>query len=548
MNMNVEEMPIDHNQKEMTIVDIDTVKNYRRHDVLATLALLYVTLGQPDKVLEFNGGLPVDELIDYKDANKIEQRLNIQKETGMQCLNWSDVKIGEEMNKMKYMESKHIKYESDLKPKKVKHPYGQKFKNFFPKTMSFQTEQLKNFIKEFGEKYVLAEKQEFPIKIGNTTYTIAKGGIHSTESNRSIVIADGWTLDDEDVGAQYPNSIIKLGVYPPHLDEIILDQFKETVQLKDVYKKKGKVAKEEKNDSEVRRLKSLEGLTKLQMNGGFYGKLGQPGSFLEYPEGVLRVCIGNQIEILMLIEALEMKGFNVVSGNTDGILTYYPLIREDEFKQICKEWEDKVGNNVLGKLECTKFQGIWQESVNSYIAKKPDGTLKKKGRFVTTYGMPGCELNKNKSKRIIAMALEEYFGKGTDPIEFIKGHTNIMDFCIAKKAFGQLHYEELAEKTIVHKKLIRYYASTDGHVFKKRGINNEGDPMDNHCEAIDKDFPWMGQPLLTYFNRYEKKENYNINYSYYILETLKRIDKMEKTNKAKMYAEKFKPQIQLGLF
>lgn len=55
------------------------------------------------------------------------------------------------------------------------------------------------------------------------------------------------------------------------------------------------------------------------MNGGFYGKLGQPGSFLEYPEGTLRVCMGNQIEILMLIEALEMNGFNVVSGNTKPI-------------------------------------------------------------------------------------------------------------------------------------------------------------------------------------------------------------------------------------
>jgi hypothetical protein len=48
----------------------------------------------------------------------------------------------------------------------------------------------------------------------------------------------------------------------------------------------------------------------------YYGKLGQQGSFLEYPEGLLRVCIGNQLEILMLIEMFEMEGFNVLSGNT----------------------------------------------------------------------------------------------------------------------------------------------------------------------------------------------------------------------------------------
>jgi hypothetical protein len=549
MNMNVEEMPIHHSQAVLTEEEVETVISYRRNDVIATLALLYLTIGQPNKVRELNGDVPVDELKDYQDANKIEQRLNIQKETGLQCLNWSDVKIGEEMNKMKYMDAKGIKYDKDLIPKKVKHPYGQKFKNFFPKTMSFQTSHLNDFISELGEKYVLAEKQEFPIRIGNTTYTIAKGGIHSTESNRCIIVSSGMKLEDADVGAQYPNSIIKLGVYPPHLDNIILDQFKETVKLKDVYKGKGKIAKEEKDDAKVRSFKSLEGLTKLQMNGGYYGKLGQPGSFLEYPEGVLKVCMGNQIEILMLIESLEMNGFNVVSGNTDGILTYYPASRESEYKRLCSEWENKVGNNVLGKLEFAEFEGIWQESVNSYLAKKTDGTIKRKGRFVVTYGSPGCEINKNKSKRIIAMALGEYFANKVDPIDYITNHANITDFCIAKKASGQLHYEELhPDKTIIHKKLIRYYVSNNGNIFKKRGINNEGNPMDNHCEALDKDYPWMKQPVLTYFNKFEKKDNYDINYSYYILETLKRIDKIEKTNKAKMYAEKFKPHIQTSLF
>lgn len=233
----------------------------------------------------------------------------------------------------------------------------------------------------------------------------------------------------------------------------------------------------------------------------------------------------------------------------DGILSYYPVSRQEEFNKICREWEDKVGNNVLGKLECAKFIGIWQESVNSYIAKKTDGSVKKKGRFVTSYGMPGCEINKNKSKRVIALALEQYFINKKDPIDFITSHKNIMDFCIAKKASGNLHYEELAkDKTVIHKKLIRYYVSNDGNVFKKRGINNEGNPMDNHCEAIDKDYPWMKQPVLTYFNKFEPKDDYNINYSYYILETLKRIDNIEKTNKARMYAEQFKDHKQISLF
>lgn len=280
-----------------------------------------------------------------------------------------------------------------------------------------------------------------------------------------------------------------------------------------------------------------------------YGKLGQPGSFLEYPEGVLRICMGNQIEILMLIETLNLAGFDVISANTDGILTYYHESREEEFRKICSEWEESVGNVKLGKLECTKFTEIWQESVNSYIAKKQDGSLKKKGRFVTSYGLPGCEINKNKSARIIPLALEEYIAKGTDPEQFIKNHKSIMDFCIAKKATGKMHYEELDKNGIIkHKKLIRYYISTDGNIFKKRGLNNNGDPIDAYCQAQNSDFPWIDFPKLKYFNKFSEKSNYNIDYDFYILETYKRIDKMQKTKKAASYADRLKPHIQTSLF
>lgn len=278
-----------------------------------------------------------------------------------------------------------------------------------------------------------------------------------------------------------------------------------------------------------------------------YGKLGQDGSFLHYPEGLLKVCMGNQIEILMLVEMMEEAGFSVVSGNTDGIVTYFPKHQEEIYNQICKDWEDKVGNHEMGKLEYVDFVGLWQDSINSYIGKKVDGSVKKKGKYMTEF-----ELNKNKSKRIIALALEAYFIEGKDPIEFITNHTNIFDFCIAKKAFGQLHYEELVGNTVkVHKKLIRYFVSKDGNVFMKRGINNEGDPMNNHCEAEDKDYPWMGQPKLTYFNKaYTPKEfkDYNIDYPYYILETLKRIDNVQKTKLARSYCDRFKSQIQTSLF
>lgn len=230
----------------------------------------------------------------------------------------------------------------------------------------------------------------------------------------------------------------------------------------------------------------------------------------------------------------------------DGISVYYPESKRQEFLEICEWWEKKVGNFEMGKLEETPFKEVWQESINHYIAKKEDG-VKKKGRFATEF-----ELHKNKSKRIIPMALEAYFINKQDPAEFIRSHKNIYDFCIAKKATGKMYYEEQWQEdgktmTKTHKKLVRYFISTNGTVLYKRGLNNNGDPVNNHCEAETD----IGQPLVTYFNKFFESDDYYIDYDYYILETLERIDAIEKTRKAKAFVDSLKSKTggsQLTLF
>lgn len=247
----------------------------------------------------------------------------------------------------------------------------------------------------------------------------------------------------------------------------------------------------------------------------------------------------------MLIEMMEMNGIQVVSGNTDGIVCMFPKEKEETYNRLCIEWENKVGNHDMGKLEYTDFKSLYQEGVNSYLGIKIDGSVKKKGRFVTEF-----ELNKNKSGRIVQIACEKYFAEGIDPEIFIKNHKNIFDFCIAKKAVGKMYYEEILSETEVkkHKKLVRYYISENGNVFKKRGTNSKDDEVDAYCEAPHKDFFWLGEPKLTYFNQAYKSDNYNIDYKFYIVDALERIDKIEKTKKAKNYAESFKQRTQGSLF
>lgn len=552
MNMDVEEMPIHHTTRNFTPKMIEELKGYRRNDVYVTLGLLYLTLGEIDNLKALIGKITgisteLEELVDYKGKNKIQDRIDVMKETGLNCLNWSDVKIGEEWNRKDYFLSQNIRDARDMFPKKVKQNFGRKFKEFFPKTMNFQTQHITGFVKTLGEESIKNKKQKFPVKVGNSTYTIAKGGIHSTETHRKILPVEGWKLTDIDVQSQYPKAFLKFKACPAHLDAILYSQVEEKVNRRVLLKDKASALKLAGNESGARPFTSVQEMLKLCLNGGLYGKLGQKGSFLEYPEGVLKICMGNQIEILMLIEMMEQKGFSVMSGNTDGILVMYPELKTKEFLETCALWESTVGNTDLGKLEHNNFTGFWQESINHYIGRKADGKVKKKGRFMTEF-----EMNKNKSKRIVAMALEQYFIHGKNPIEYITNHSNIFDFCIGKKAFGNLHYEEILDesKKTIHKKLIRYYVCNSGNVFMKRGTDQFGQPVNNHCEATDKDYFWMGQPLLKYFNKAtscKKFSEYDVNYSYYILETLKRIDAIQKTKMAQEYTNQFKTK-QLKMF
>jgi hypothetical protein len=195
LNMDVEEMPVPFTKIGLTQDDILEVKRYRRHDVLATYKLLLLTIGNVD--------LP--ELKDYKGKNKIQDRFDVMETTGLQCLNWSDVKIGEEWNKLDYMQAENIKNEWDIVPKKVTQPFGKPFRTYFPDTVEFKTGPIQDFVRKLGAQPIKrnkkgGRKQEYRIKLGKTEYTIAKGGIHSNEKQRMLIPPEGWHLTDADVG------------------------------------------------------------------------------------------------------------------------------------------------------------------------------------------------------------------------------------------------------------------------------------------------------------------------------------------------------------
>lgn len=258
----------------------------------------------------------------------------------------------------------------------------------------------------------------------------------------------------------------------------------------------------------------------------------------------VNVCLTGQFALLMLVEELELAGIHVFSFNTDGLTLKLDRTKEELFKTICSDWEKKTEF----VLERQDYKKIIYSTVNDYIAITEEGKVKTKGDFISEF-----ELWKNKSNRIVGLALQEYFTKGTNPEEFIRCHKNIFDFCIMARATGDLHLEEQSVenseiKVVKHKKLIRYYLSkTSKSQLFKRGTGSTGKPANINMNAANE----LGEIYIQYYNQHKDLKNfedYNVDYNQYIYKVYKIIAKVERNKKHLGFADKCNNVGQLSLF
>ncbi len=514
---NIEDMPYTHMHEDFTEEQYQEVIDYCWNDIEATEKFYYYTTGE----------VPHEQ---YRGKNKIQDRLDIINtyQFHPKLMNYSDVKIGDELNKQRYCTLSNIPEQKLYDIRKSRKPTRKfTFGNCIPDYVQFKTEPFKLFYQKVANTRVnlLDATQEFDFEFNGTKYKIARGGIHSVERNRIIICKPGWLLKDADVGSQYPNALRKRELYPSHLGPNWIINYTETIALRLKYKD---LAEDKSLDEETRRkYKGLSEMLKLSLNGGGFGKTNERTNWQYDPFVQFSCTIGNQFEILMLIEMMEMSDIHVVSANTDGIVCYFEEHKLPRYYEICKEWEQVVGNTEMGKLEFTDFQKLWQESVNHYIAIKTNGKVKIKGRFLVD-----DLLNKNntdKIGRIERRAIQEYVIKGTPVEETIRASRNIKEFCIGMKSTRKYHYETSkpgSKKNTVHKKLIRFYICTDGEVLLKMK-NEEGDSKGTKRMKI------ADGHLVRMFNRYEEKpwEDYKIDYDYYIENANRVIERVEKNRK-----------------
>jgi hypothetical protein len=476
---NIEEMPIHHLKENMTKEEVIETIYYCHNDVQATYEFYKITTGDTEHPL-------------YKGNNQVELRQDIYEEFGIHCLNYSDSKIGDEMVKKYYCEQKGIQY-SDL-PKKGLFRTEVKVRDCIADYVAFQTPELQEFLKRISrERLTMKDDFKESLEFYGNTYTFAKGGLHTENKPRVFEADDVSSIVDWDVSSYYPAIIINNGKYPGHLGKEFLTgyktMFEKRLELKPLAKKDKKI-------------KGIVGALKLAVNS-VYGKSSDMQSWIYDRQLTMFTTITGELSLLMLIEAYELAGIHVISANTDGVTILVKNASFDTMTAINKWWMDVTQY----ELERTDYQKIIFSTVNDYLAIKTDGEIKKKGDFLTDF-----ELHKNKSARIVPIALERYYVNDIPVADTIRNHTNIFDFCLRQKASKDFHYEgHSKENKTIYNKLIRYYVSNTGEkLLKVKNENSDsGAPDVSQVEAGE----WVMQ-VCNHLTSDHPLDN--INHAYYI--------------------------------
>ena len=501
-----------------------------------------IPLDKLDELIKYNiNDVEFTKFFLSKCMDAILFRQQMSKFLGHDVLNYSDVKIGEYINRKAYEKATGLQY------KDFKHLRSNRdiiyIKDLIPDFVSFETQGCKAFLEDIRTKSFSLYDDEFHrhVTIGELSMKFAKGGLHTEDEARIVQCNPGWFLQEKDVGSMYPKAIIAGKFYPEHLGEAWYHGIKSLYDER-VDQLKPQLKQLKYKSKEYNFIDSKQNAYKLAMNGGGYGKTGEKYSWQYDPLVMYRVTFRGQLSLMMLLEKYHLAGIELISGNTDGIVIHYPKEKRSLVEEIHRDWE-KMTDSIL---EDTFYNKIIFRDVNNYIAEiiDPDTSKRLKVKY------KGCfefdqDYHKNNSQRIVAIALSEYFINNVPvenviknpPYSFIntskeKEQTSIYDYCIGVKKMESTDgyaFVSPSETLLYDDKVIRFYVAKKGYTLIKVYDRTSG-----RYQHIVKG--WKTQPLMNF----DPEEVYYVNFDYYIKECRKIIDPIEKGSVDKPNYEQLK--------
>ena len=353
-----------------------------------------------------------DLLLSIEDRLELRRKMSAQ--YGINLMSKSDAQIAEAVIK------KEVEKLTDEKVRKSK-VHTRTFNYEPPAFVKFKSEELNRILdlvksEEFiaGSNGKITTTKGFDkttVTIGNSTYKLGLGGIHSMESEKFHVEDAEFILRDWDVASYYPAIFLLLKLYPEAIGEHFLTVFKKIVDTRLEAKKNGDTL--------------VADSMKIMINGTF-GKTGSVYSILYAPNLLIQTTITGQLSLLMLIERMEQFGIHVVSANTDGIVLKCPRTHEKHMEAIIGGWEKHTGFT----MEDTHYKALYSRDVNNYVAITTKLKVKTKGTFSP------AGLQKNPTNEICSEAVIAFLKDGIPLEDTVRGCTDIRKFVSVRRVNG----------------------------------------------------------------------------------------------------------------
>lgn len=485
LNMDIEESPIPFDACP-SLKDIDDIIKYCKNDVLATFNFYELARGKTDH--------PV-----YKGINELKLRSEIKKQFRINCLNYPNVKIGEQLILSLYCRATGKKW-AEVKELQTDRSYVD-LVDCIPHYCHFENKILNDVLDLIKSKTVNTSLMDFETEVifHSTKFSLGCGGLHACAKSGIYKSDDKNTILSLDVNSMYPSIAKVCGLYPEHLGKVFNDIYCPFLDARLEEKKK-----ENKNEALIRSFKLI-----LNSVGG---KTNEKKSFLLDQLYFLRLTFGGQLFTLMWIEQLVKvcPDIQILMANTDGIEVLVPNSFVDIVLSKCNDLEKEVGFTIDRNI----YKQLILKNVNEYIAEYNDSTPEKEHVKLNGCFAIDKEIHRDPSARIIPIALKNYFLYNIPVINTIKESKNIFDFCIRLKVnrTSKAKFTYLEDGWFKHVDLgrtTRYFCSNTGGGLSVFYNGSE------KANRLSKDYNF------TIFNKYYDSDDYDINYQFYITEANK---------------------------
>jgi hypothetical protein len=496
---------LDNEAKRTSLKDIEFVLHHENVEDLPYSHYSYIIEDEERiKVIDYNEiDLRATKRLYERSRKEIDMRKTLSQKYKINLLNANDPKIGVEIFASKLSDALKIDVR-DLRKMQTFRQTVTLGECVFP-YINFQTEVFRNLLDRMKKVTVVGEQTKDvwseELIVNTVKYSVGLGGIHGRTESGIYSEDEDHIILSSDVTSYYPNLAIKNKFYPQHLTQRFCEVYEEIFNERKQYPKK-----------------SAENYgLKIALNG-VYGKSNDKFSFFKDIKYMLTTTINGQLLLLMLCEKVNKLG-QILMVNTDGIEIRIPRKNEQQYYQLCKEWEEFTRLS----LEHARYRKLVIRDVNNYMAvpyteeEGDSDTPKEKGAFEVDKF-----LWKDHSELIIPKAIRAYYIDNIPVSKFIKEHKDIFDFYIRLKIKGD-HRGEIRYvvgdniNCVKLSKTTRYYVSNIG------GYIYRVDNSSGAATAIKRDMKCV------IANKHVEKsiEDYKINYAYYEREAMKIINSVD---------------------